>query len=377
VFTHILFLLFCLSVFLQCGYALYFFIRIFFMPGTNKTFARAATKPVSIIICAKNESHNLLQNLPAILAQRYMNDTGKLLYEVIVVDDASTDNTDDVLINFQNTYEHLQVVTVSRYDTHDVTGKKYALKRGVEAAKYDLLLFTDADCHPATDNWVAEMTTPVDSGKRIVAGYGKYEYRPGLLNKFIRWETLHTFLQYSTYAIAGKPYMAVGRNLLCAKDVWHNAEKAEIWNILPSGDDDLLMQTQATGQNTAIVSKPAAFTFSDTKRTWAEWIKQKQRHMSTGKYYRPDIKALLSVYASSHAAMWLLFFILLALVNIRLLVYILLLRSFLYWLIWAYTAVKLREKKLVLLFPLFDLGWMIYNFAFSPYIIWKNKRQWT
>jgi glycosyltransferase involved in cell wall biosynthesis len=376
VFTQILFLLFCLSVVLQCAYALYFFVRVFFVSAKNKSIGTNDKKPVSIIICAKNEAHNLQQYLPAILAQRYTNEAGKLLYEVIVVNDASSDDSDHILNELQNNYGHLQVVTISRYDTHDVTGKKYALKRGVAAAQYDWLLFTDADCTPASTSWLADMAAAVANNKKIAAGYGKYVQHSGLLNAFIRWETMHTFLQYSSYAMAGKPYMAVGRNLLCEKEMWHKAETSEIWNILPSGDDDLLMQTQATGQNTAIVESPRSFTVSEPKGTMKEWLKQKQRHMSTGKYYRPDIKALLSVYASSHAAMWLLFFILLAFINIKLLVYVLLVRCLLYWIIWAYMAKKLQEKKIILLFPLLDIGWMIYNFALSPYIIWKNKRQW-
>lgn len=375
-FTQILWFLFCLSVAIQCSYALYFFIRLFFIPEKAQVIPENNVKPVSVIICAKNEAHNLQQYLPAILAQRYTNEAGKLLYEVIVVNDASDDNSGDLLNEFQNSYEHLKVVTISRHDTQDVTGKKYALKRGVEVAQYDALLFTDADCLPVSVHWIADMAGPLKLNKLIVAGYGKYLQRPGLLNAFIRWETMHTFLQYSTYALAGKPYMAVGRNLLCDKALWHAAEQSAIWGILPSGDDDLLMQTQATALNTAIVARPSAFTVSEPKHNWREWMKQKQRHMSTGKYYRADIKALLGTYASSHAAMWLLFAILSAFVNIQLLVYVLLVRCLLYWLIWAYTAARLKEKKLIILFPLLDIGWMMYNFAFSPYIIWKNKRQW-
>ncbi|MGN6569313.1 MAG: glycosyltransferase, partial [Flavipsychrobacter sp.] len=273
-------------------------------------------------------------------------------------------------------YEHLKVITISRHDTQDVTGKKYALKRGVEAAQYDSLLFTDADCSPASAFWIADMARPLKISKQIVTGYGKYQTHPGLLNAFIRWETMHTFLQYGTYARTAKPYMAVGRNLLCDKGLWHSAAQSPIWGVLPSGDDDLLMQTQATAQNTAVVAQPSAFTISEPKRNWHEWVKQKQRHMSTGKYYRADIKALLGTYACSHAAMWLLFFILVPFIDLQVLAYVLLVRCLLYWLIWAYTAIMLKEKKLIILLPLLDIGWMMYNFAFSPYIIWKNKRQW-
>ena len=104
-------------------------------------------------------------------------------------------------------------------------------------------------------------------------------------------------------------------------------------------------------------------------------MQQKQRHLSTGKYYDQDVKWLLAAYGASHAALWLSFFILLCTPHWKMALVIMAARSAACWLLWAVTAAKTGEKKLFL-FPVFDIAWMAYNFAFFPYIAWKNKKNW-
>ena len=170
--------------------------------------------------------------------------------------------------------------------------------------------------------------------------------------------------------------MAVGRNLACTKDIWLRAQQSEVWHALPSGDDDLLVSIGGTPDNVAVVFAKSAFTYSEAKATWAAWIKQKQRHLSTGKYYKNDIKLFLADYAASHTAMWIGFTILLFSAQWKMALLLVTARCLIYWTLWFVTARKVNEKKLVYLSPLFDLGWMVYNFAFLPYITWKNKKNW-
>lgn len=373
-FITVLSCFFLLSVTIQIGYALYFFVHVFSLK--NRKSVVEDRKPVSVIICAKNEAENLRRNLPAILTQRYSNEAGKQMYEVIVVNDGSTDDTEKVLYDLGQQYSHLWSVVVSADAVRDLPGKKYPLSKAIPHASYEMLVLTDADCKPESEHWLEKMVEPLSKGKKIVAGYGKYRTNKGLLNAFIRWETMHTFLQYSSYALAGKPYMAVGRNLACTKNAFLRAEKSEAWDKLPSGDDDLLVRAIASDHNMAIVADEMAFTISEAKQHFKEWVGQKERHVSTAKYYRPNIIALLSVYASSHALMWLSFFVLVFAGDIQMVFIAMLSRCFIYWFIWAKLSQKLDEKKLGIWFPLFDIGWMVYNFALSPYIIWKNKQQW-
>jgi len=374
-YLYPVFWVFIFAVIVQCGYALYFFMRI--LPrNETPNLSGSETRPVSIIICARNEAQALRKNLPQVLYQKYGGQYGDRLFEVIVVDDSSSDETPLVLAEFGKQNAHLKVITITPSEKAEHVGKKFALNQAVTASKHEWLLFTDADCCPASDEWLSMMAAPLASGKEIALGYGGYYARAGFLNKFIRWETMHTFLQYSTYAMAGKPYMGVGRNLACTKDAWLRATETKAWKTLASGDDDLMVSAIGTKNNTAVVFDPASFTYSEAKVTWGDWRKQKQRHLSTGKYYKWDIKMLLGIYALSHAVLWLCAIVLLFSPHFETVLLIIASRCIIYWLLWVATAQKLKEKNMVYLFPVFDIAWMMYNFAFLPYIAWKNKQQW-
>ncbi len=355
--------LFAGAVAVQCFYTLYFFLRFFSSTEISKKNSKA--DGISIIICAKNEAPNLAKNLPSILAQQYSGP-----FEVIVVNDASSDDTDVVAAA-----AGAKVVDIHPEEPRILKGKKHALSAGVAAARYSLLLFTDADCKPASEQWLKLMAAPFSAGKQIVVGYGAYERTGILLNKFVRWETLHSFLQFSTYTRAGIPYMATGRNLACTRAVFDSVQKDDNWNSLPSGDDDMLIQIAADAQNTAVVMDKPAFTYSVTKATWKEWMTQKQRHVSTGKYYKWHIKLLLGAYAASHAVSWLCFFFLLF-VSSKAALALMTVRCLLFWTAFACAARATGEKGMFYFIPAFDFGWMLYNFAFAPYIFWKNKQNW-
>lgn len=97
--------------------------------------------PLSVIICARNESANLRQFLPAILEQDYPQ------FEVIVINDGSTDESEEVLSTFEEKYQHLYhsfTPESARY----ISRKKLALTLGIKASKYDWLVFTEANCNP-------------------------------------------------------------------------------------------------------------------------------------------------------------------------------------------------------------------------------------
>lgn len=298
------------------------------------------------------------------------------MYEVIVVNDASSDDTAAVLQGLEQQFNNLWSVNIGPGAARNLKGKRFALSKGVAHATHDRLVFTDADCIPSSPHWLNNMVALMEEGKSIVIGYGKYNKTGSVLNIWVRWETVHTFLQYGTFTLSGKPYMAVGRNMACTKDVFLKAQASPAWNAVLSGDDDLLMGIAATPENTAVVCNAESFTSSPAKNTWSAWLRQKQRHMSTGKYYKRDIKYLLGAYGFSHSLTWLLFLGLLFSPLLGFAIVLMLLRSLLFWSLMAVASGKLGEK-LTFSIPFFDLGWMLYNFVLSPYILFKNKDRWT
>jgi glycosyltransferase involved in cell wall biosynthesis len=342
--------------------------RISLKQGQERTSAF-----VTVLICAHNEAENLRKNLPAILEQLYTDSKGQRHFNVLVVDDGSDDGTADVLAEMARRYEHLEVVRITNKQK---AGKKAALKEGVRRSVGKWLLLTDADCVPASDQWLALMVQPLAAGKKIVAGYGGYFSKPGLFNAFIRWETLHTWLQYSSYIMMGRPYMAVGRNMACDSELLSWAMNEPLWEVLPSGDDDLFVQIAGSKVNCAVVSDSRAFTYSPAKETWKEWVAQKQRHLSTGKYYRLGTKVALGLYGASHAGMWVAFVFCLFTFAAPAVIVLMVSRCLYVWFKWYLGARRVKEAGSVFLYPLFDIGWMMYNFAFLPYITWKNKTSW-
>ncbi len=379
-FNEVLVPVLLLSITIQLGYALFFFGQLFSL--TNSKFKIQNSKlpilhQVTVIICAKNEAQNLQANLPAIMAQRYSNAAGNAMYRVLVVNDASADDTAIVLDRFKAQYQHLDIIHIAVDEMRTLPGKKYALSKALAQADTDYLLLTDADCQPASDNWLAAMVAPLHDGKEIVAGYGAYQYNSGMLNAFIRWETLHTFIQYAGYALSGKPYMAVGRNLACTKTALLKAQQSPVWTQLPSGDDDLLINAVADADNMAIVATPHATTASPAKQTWAAWLQQKQRHVSTGKYYKTSTKLLLALYALTHSLAWMSCILLLFTPAWQMALGVMLVRIMVNILIQQQACKLTGERNSILPFLLADVGWMIYNFALSPYIFFKNKTRWT
>lgn len=337
-------------------------------------------RDITVIICAKNEAENLRTCLPKVLEQEYCTIDGEVAFEVIVVNDGSTDDTLEVLKGLKERFANLKTITLPASIKRTLPGKKFALSWAVQSATTEKLLFTDADCIPSSLAWLKLMVAPLAQGKEIVAGYGGFMVAPIILNRLIRCETLHTFIQYCSYQRIGVPYMAVGRNLACTKKVFTKAERNPNWAAFPSGDDDLLVRYGATRSNMSVVYSPVASTISYPKNTWGGWLKQKQRHVSTGKLYKPGIKILLGLYAISHAFTWLLITLMCIFYPFNrifiLLVSAFILRIVLFHFVMRKTALVLNEKQLGFFIIFFDLFWLFYNVLLSPYIIWKNKLQW-
>jgi glycosyltransferase involved in cell wall biosynthesis len=146
----------------------------------------------------------------------------------------------------------LKMVNIDSTPAH-VNGKKYAITLGIKAAKHDWILLTDADCRPNNEQWIRVVSERCSEDKNFVLGYSAYEKRPGFLNLFIRFETLLTAIQYIGFALAGNPYMGVGRNLAYRKSVFLENKGFNNFLSVTGGDDDLFVNQHATAKNTAVV----------------------------------------------------------------------------------------------------------------------------
>jgi len=245
--------------------------------------------PVSVIIAARNESENLYEHLPSILNQDYPG------FEVIVVNNQSIDDSSYLLAALQRQHPNLKVIEVAR-SQHIKPGKKLPLTLGIKAAKNELLLFTDADCQPNGNQWLKSMTSHFTVKQELVLGFGPYYQERGFLNRWIRFDTTWTGMNYFSFALAGMPYMGVGRNLGYTKTLFQRVNGFRSHYAIPSGDDDLFVQEAAAKRNYSINLDPESFCYSKPHQTWQGWLRQKSRHFSTSDHYKLIKKALLGIY---------------------------------------------------------------------------------
>jgi glycosyltransferase involved in cell wall biosynthesis len=283
IFQLTVFSVLAITAAIQLFYYLYFYLAVY-LYKPEVTIKKQ--QPVSVIICARNEAENLKNFLPAVLEQDYPD------YEVIVVNDCSEDNSYEILGNYLAQYPNLKISTVSK-DPKFTHNKKFAQFIGIKAAKNNILLFTDADCQPESDKWLDGMASHFNEKHSIVLGYGGFLKEKGLLNKYIRYDSMTIAMQYLGMAIRSLPYMGVGRNLAYRRDDFFTNKGFGAHNHIISGDDDLYVNTNATGTNTAVEFSNGTHTRSVPASSLKEWITQKKRHLTTAPYYKFRDKILL------------------------------------------------------------------------------------
>lgn len=278
-------ILFYTTGILSIGYLLFIAITVasYKQPLSSST---TTNEGVSVVIAAHNEYENLRTFLPKILDQSYST------FEAIVACDRCTDGS----VAFLQSLNHplLRIIEIDSL-SDSIQPKKAALTQAIQAAKYPWILATDADCYPVSNQWIHEMMC-AKANKNICLGISLYIPKPGFLNAFIRFETILTALQYGAWTILGRPYMAVGRNLMYATELFINNNGFGKQANHLGGDDDLFVQNIATDSNICIAIKTSAFTLSKPAEGYRQWWKQKHRHLHAGKQYPFGILLGLSIY---------------------------------------------------------------------------------
>lgn len=355
---NIIVAVFVLTVFVQ----LYVYLRYFLPFSLYQAVGVLKEKQpfVSVIIASKNEAENLQRNLPLILNQDYPD------FEVIVVDDHSTDET----------ASFLQSVSHSKLQLHrlyDESGKKAAIQKGIEKAQYDRLIFIDADCRPKTTYWLRLMSEKLIDKKSIVLGYAPYYIEKTILNKLIRFETFVTAVQYFSAALIGKPYMGVGRNLAYTKAVYKESTAFQKHGDIISGDDDLLVNEMSRKSSVAICTQMEAHSISKATETWKGYFYQKRRHLQAGTRYLRNDRFRLAIYGIAQLLFWITFFFLLFsnLVN-PFILSIFVLKLMFQFLLYGNIMRKLGERDLLWAIPFLEIIHLV-TISFIGASTWVKK----
>ncbi len=326
--------------------------------------------PISIIIAARNESQNLFENLPFILDQDYPK------FEVIVVNHQSIDDSEYILDAYAHQYPNLRVIKVEK-SKHLKYGKKLPLTIGIKGAKYEHFLLTDADCKPASNQWMKSMAQRFNEKKQIVIGFGPYKQKKGLLNRFIRFDTTWIAMNYFSFAKMGAPYMAIGRNLAYTRTTFEAANGFKSHYALSSGDDDLFIQDAAKKRNYTINIEPESFCYSEPADSWEKLIRQKSRHFTTTEKYRVIKKWMLGIYPLTLLIFTASFVTLLFDKNflwLTLSIYTFVLA--IKWIILGKAFKKLQASKFIVWLPVLDLMYAIFTPILYYSIDKTDKKKW-
>ncbi len=289
-----LFVLVILTILLTVGYVILILLLhrgLFFLKfGKNKI-----QYDVSVVVAARNEQEHIGSCLQALIHQSYPIDR----YEVIIVDDRSTDETANIVNQYSQAHQQVKLVQVKSLPAC-LSPKKNALEKGIAVAKGEIILTTDADSVPQP-GWIAGMVSYFEPTIGFVAGFSPL-VNEGSNTIFSRLITLDSL---SLAAVAagsfgmGKPMTCNGRNLAYRKETFQSVNGfKQIQNFI-SGDDDLflhLVRHQTNWQFRYSID-PGTIVRSKAPDHWRQLANQRIRHASKGRYYFSGLKlSLVAVY---------------------------------------------------------------------------------
>lgn len=251
------------------------------------------SKPkVSVIIASENEVDELKENLPLILEQDYLD------YEVIVVNNGSTDESDELLISLNTKYSHLYHTYVPGYSIDTQFGRrKLAFTIGIKAAKGDILLFIEPYSKPVSNKWISTMVESLGEDKDVVLGYSFYKNNSKFYNRVARFDNLLFSLQYLSSAIKKKGYTGTYRNILFRKNLFF--ERKGFASCLGAENaEDVFINRIIDGDNTVVAISQDSFVETHIER-FSVWKQIKKSYSLAKSFYKSKAPFLFNIESST------------------------------------------------------------------------------
>lgn len=230
---------------------------------------------ISVIIVAHNQATQLEKNLPLILEQEYAP------FEVIVINDCSTDHTEDVLkemsLRYKNLY-HTFTLPTARY----ISRRKLAITLGVKASKYDWIVMTEADCQPVSNQWLQLLARNCIPKIDLVLGYANYQLESTLFNQMIVIDRLLENVRFLSQVIYNdQAYRGDGCNMAFRKSAFYNKDGFLSNLALIRGEDTLLVNDLALQGRTRVECHPQSIIHQESPVRAKSWITDKVIYLET------------------------------------------------------------------------------------------------
>ena len=363
----------CTALFLliQILYYLIVYGKIAFKKHfTVKLKEKDELPPLSVIIAVKNDEYNIKNKLIEILEQDYPT------FEVIVVNDASSDETEFVLKGLSAIYHHLKVVNIVE-NVNKFQGQKFPISIGIKSAKYEHLVLTKSDCKPNSFDWLKYIASGFGKNKEIVLGYACVENKKGLLNKLVRYDHAIRAMNYLSFALCKNPYMGEGYNLAYKKSLFYKVGGFIKHYNLSAGDDDMFINQITNSKNTSVVLTTPSFVKYDSFRKYKDWIKAKKSNIISKKHFKTSHRFLLNLLPFSTFMFYLCIAVLFFIGIPWPYMVLALLLKFIHQIFVYYKAFKrLRIKNLFIFAPILEIYQMILNFFLELRIATTKKSKW-
>ncbi|MCX6166878.1 MAG: glycosyltransferase [Sphingobacteriales bacterium] len=234
--------------------------------------------PISVIIYARNHAAYLEKNIPEWLSQE------DVIFELVLVNDCSWDDTEDLLRSLAVTYPQVKIVNVPIDDRFRRT-KKYALTLGIKAAQYEQILFIEADYLPRSKKWIAHMQANFTQHTELVLGYAPFPVGASFSTLLSRFDHFMTALYSLSFAIKGKAFSGYGQNIAFTKTTFFAGKGYASHMHLTYGETDFFINQHATRKNTRVEINPASHVLTDKKQSYAQFVKDKFTRMDTLKLF--------------------------------------------------------------------------------------------
>lgn len=273
------------EIMMLAGVLLVIIIRVFYVLLYRKTIYREVaseeeTEPfpsVSVIVYACNDADYIRENLPVILEQDYPS------FEVIVVNDGSTDETNDELKLLEQRYPNLYHTYLPE-EAKTQSRRKLALNMALKASNFEWLVMTTANSCPVSDQWLKRLARNMDEKADVVLAYsGLASTR--VKGLYYRMDNMFFQLRYLAMAKKGKPYMGVGNNLAFRKSIYQQRLFSGILNI-PVGEDDIPVNRIADSGNTRVELSPDSVVKVNYQYLAKAWRERKMGYALTRRYYK-------------------------------------------------------------------------------------------
>ena len=242
---------------------------------------------ISVIIPFRNEFDNILHSLKSIEEQNYPKDK----FEVIYVNDSSSDDSFDKLKS-KIAHKHIRVISVPE-EFANKAHKKRAIRFGIENAKGEIVVTTDADC-THKNNWLSTLLSGFDKNTALISGPVEFKEEKGFFNQLQRLEFASLIITGAGLIGANKPMICNGANLAYRKSIFYEVGGFDGQMELSSGDDEILMQRiwKTTDYKIKFCVNREAVSLTTANKNLNQFYNQRKRWASKGLFY--ELKSTLT-----------------------------------------------------------------------------------